>query len=141
MQKSSKKASQLQALITVEFRGELYDIQAVPAAWTDYVVHGVDCPTSKDAYASYDEARRALQQRSEEEQRNKRIYRCEVCGYYHFTTKPGSHRHAARGYDRRKGRRVVEKALSGIGEKESEMVRRKAFSDNRTLRISCNTLH
>lgn len=140
MQRSYNRAHSSQDSIIVTFQGELYEIPGESVARTDYVEHDVDCPTCKDAYASYDEARRALSQRSLEEQRNKRIYRCEICGYYHFTTKPGSHQRRTKGYDRQRSRMDLERTLSRIGESEFMAMRRETLLTNKMLRVISSTL-
>ena len=59
----------------------------------------VDCSSGKDAYPTYDAALKALRMKSANGQRNKRIYKCRECGYYHFTTNDGAAR-KPRPYDR-----------------------------------------
>lgn len=103
--------------LIVSFQGELYAIPGERPWRTDYVDHDIECPTAKDAYATYEEAQRALKQKSPRDQRMKRIYRCEICGYYHFTTNDGEKIWHPKGYDRTLGRRHVrnlrERIMSG----------------------------
>ena len=85
----------------------------------NYVMQGVDCPVAKDAYLTYDDARRALRQRSVQQQKDNRIYKCDICGYWHFTTKPGSHRHRCKGYNRSRGREEMQPSGPGFPEREN----------------------
>ena len=50
----------------------------------NYVMQGVDCPVAKDAYLTYDDARRALRQRSVQQQKDKRIYKCDILSLIHI---------------------------------------------------------
>ena len=105
----------------------------------NYVVQGVDCPAAKDAYLTYDDARRALRQRSVQQQKDKRIYKCDICGYWHFTTKPGSHRYRCKGYNRSRGREEMQRMCSLLV-LDSLKGRTEKGIPQKALRISYNLL-
>jgi len=52
----------------------------------------VKCSSGKDAYPTYAAAEKALRLKSKNGKRTKRIYKCEECGCYHFTTNDGKSR-------------------------------------------------
>lgn len=52
----------------------------------NYISKDHICPCGKDTYDSYEKAKKALKLRNKT---NKEIYKCEICGYWHFTSKDG----------------------------------------------------
>lgn len=114
MIRDSYKSRQADKPLIVTFQGELYAIPGEKTCRTDYVDHDVECPTAKDAYATYEEAQRALKQKSPKDQRVKRIYRCEICGYYHYTTNDGEKIWHPKGYARSLNRRHVKNLCDRI---------------------------
>ena len=118
---------------------DFYGFQEDDNERKNYVVQGVDCPAAKDAYLTYDDARRALRQRSLQEQKDKRIYKCNICGYWHFTTKPGSHRRHCKGYNRSRGREEMYRMCSLI---TPDSMKKKTSGNvpKKALRVSYNLL-
>ena len=47
------------------------------------------CSSGKDAYPTYDDAKRAYRLKNGNGQREKAIYKCSECGCWHFFTKNG----------------------------------------------------
>ena len=125
--------------ITVELCGDIYEIQAEREHRKDYVVQGVECPAAKDAYLTYEDARRALSQRPVQEQKDKRIYRCDFCGYWHFTTKPGSHRRHCKGYSRSRGKEDIQRMYSLI-QADSMKGKPAPKASQKAVRVSYNLL-
>ena len=125
--------------VMLGFDDDFYGFQEDDNERKNYVVHGVDCPAAKDAYLTYDDARRALRQRSLQEQKDKRIYKCDICGYWHFTTKPGSHRRHCKGYNRSKGREEMHRMCSLI---TPDSMKKKTSGNvpKKALRVSYNLL-
>ena len=70
----------------------------------------VRCSSGKDAYPTYAAAEKALRMKSMSGKRTKRIYRCEECGYYHFTTNDGTAR-KPRPYRRGKEKEFARKQI------------------------------
>jgi hypothetical protein len=56
---------------------------------TNYISREINCPSGKDTYLTYERAKKALKMR---EYSDKTIYKCDICGHYHFTTKDGKSR-------------------------------------------------
>lgn len=77
------------------------------------------CPSGKDVYLSYEAAEKALRQRGRRGER-KQIYKCSICGHYHFTSKDGESRRP-KAYDRHK----VD--IKGKKEIENYLATRKSF--------------
>lgn len=125
--------------ITVELCGDIYEILAEREHRKNYVMQDVECPAAKDAYLTYEDARRALSQRPLQEQKDKRIYRCDICGYWHFTTKPGSHRHHCKGYNRSRGRKDVQRIYSLV-QADSMKGKPAPKVPQKALRVSYNLL-
>lgn len=125
--------------ITVELCGDIYEILAEREYGKNYVIQNVECPAAKDAYLTYEDARRALSQRPLQEQKDKRIYRCDICGYWHFTTKPSSHRRHCKGYNRSRGREDVQRMCSLI-QTDSMKGKPAAKVPQKALRVSYNLL-
>jgi len=79
-----------------------------------------NCPSGKDVYLTYEAAEKALRQRGKRGER-KQIYKCSICGHYHFTSKDGEFR-KARAYDRRKvdlkGKREIQNYLTAANKVE-----------------------
>ena len=125
--------------VMLGFDDDFYGFQEDDNERKNYVVHGVDCPAAKDAYLTYDDARRALRQRSLQEQKDKRIYKCDICGYWHFTTKPGSHRRHCKGYNRSRGREEMHRMCSLI---TPDSMKKKTSGNvpKKALRVSYNLL-
>lgn len=96
-----------EATLIVSFQGELYAIPGKYRAYNDCIDHDIECPTAKHAYDTYEDAKRALRQKSPEEQHIKRIYRCEICGCYHFTTNDGEKLWHPKGYDRSRQKKLM----------------------------------
>jgi len=63
----------------------------------NYISTEHTCPCGKDTYDSYENAKRALKLRSNQ---RKEIYKCSICGYWHFTSKDGNRRKNKK-YDKR----------------------------------------
>ena len=125
--------------VMLGFDDDFYGFQEDDNERKNYVVQGVDCPAAKDAYLTYDDARRALRQRSLQEQKDKRIYKCNICGYWHFTTKPGSHRRHCKGYNRSRGREEMYRMCSLI---TPDSLKKKTTANvpKKALRVSYNLL-
>ena len=49
------------------------------------------CPTGKDVYLTDEKANKALKMRKNR-MRTKEVYKCQVCGHYHLTSKDGEGR-------------------------------------------------
>ena len=58
---------------------------------TNYISRDIKCPSGKDVYLTYERAEKALKMRQPKEF-DKAIYKCHICGHYHFTTKDGKRR-------------------------------------------------
>lgn len=71
--------------ITVSTKDGTETLYGVVSKEHDYVARDLSCPSGKDVYRTFNNANRALKQRKG--QIDKYIYRCEICGYYHLTTK------------------------------------------------------
>lgn len=56
---------------------------------TNYISREINCPSGKDTYLTYERAKKALKMRGYSD---KTIYKCSICGHYHFTTKDGKSR-------------------------------------------------
>ena len=89
----------------------------------------VECSSGKDAYPTYAAAEKALRMKSRNGQRTKRIYRCEECGYYHFTTNDGTAR-KPRPYRREKEKKYARQLIAPF-ESHSEPVTSDGFSMKR----------
>lgn len=59
-----------------------------------------ECPCDKDVYRTFEAAEKALKQRGRRGER-KNIYKCNICGHYHISSKDGRSRRA-RAYNRNK---------------------------------------
>ena len=98
-------------------------------------VHGetltvdVECSSGKDAYPTYAAAEKALRMKSRNGQRTKRIYRCEECGCYHFTTNDGTAR-KPRPYRREKEKKYARMLIAPF-ESHSEPVTPGGFAMKR----------
>ena len=127
------------APFTLEFEDDIYGFLETDNERKNYAVRGIDCPAAKDAYMTYEDARRALRQRSLQEQKDKRIYKCDICGYWHFTTKPGSHRRHCKGYNRSRGREEMHRMCSLI---TPDSLKKKTTANvpKKALRVSYNLL-
>lgn len=55
----------------------------------NYISTEHTCSCGKDTYDSYERAKKALKQRSNQK---KEIYKCTICGYWHLTSKDGNTR-------------------------------------------------
>ena len=63
-----------------------------------------NCPSGKDAYPTYESAQKALRMKSASGRRSKRIYKCQFCGCYHFTTNDGNYLKKTKPYKRERMR-------------------------------------
>lgn len=60
---------------------------------TNYISKEIHCPSGKDTYLTYERAKKALKMREcVVKNFDKTIYKCNICGHYHFTTKDGKSR-------------------------------------------------
>jgi hypothetical protein len=75
-----------EATITIATRrGEVMTVQGTVDRNHDNISHDLSCPSGKDVYRTFNHANRALKSRRGEV--DKYVYRCDMCGYYHLTTK------------------------------------------------------
>lgn len=110
IQKPSRRKN---GTIQVKFNGEYYFLDGEKQhGQSNLFIEKVTCPTGKDTYLTYEAALKAYRLKSSNGQRNKRIYRCSHCGYWHFTTNCGEFRHV-RPYDRDHEKRVSRYLLVG----------------------------
>ena len=122
----------------IGFSEEFYGVQEDKSEKSAYAMRDFECPSAKDTYMTYEDARRALRKRSLQAQRDKRIYRCDQCGYWHLTTKPGSHRRHCKGYNRQKGREEVMRICNLLS--EDAVKRNTAVKVSNKAFVSCNLL-
>jgi len=98
-------------LARIDYDELSYFIEGEPIPAENLSVEG-KCSSGKDTYPTYKAALKALRQKSPTGRRTKVIYKCAVCGCYHFTTKDGHFQRHKRPYDRQKekvyGRRILE---------------------------------
>ena len=64
---------------------------ATKAHHTECISREHKCPTGKDVYLTYEKATKALKMRRNR-MRTKEVYKCQVCGHYHLTSKDGEGR-------------------------------------------------
>ena len=83
----------------------------------DYIAHDLSCSSRKDAYRTYEDARKALKQRHGRRANEKEIYKCSQCGYFHFTSKANSNGIKKKGYERSSHRRknIIRKTTENYG--------------------------
>lgn len=83
----------------------------------DYVAHDLSCSSRKDAYRTYEDARKALKQRHGRRASEKEIYKCAECGYFHLTSKANSNGIKKKGYERSSHRRknIIKKTTENYG--------------------------
>lgn len=108
--------------ICIEFQGNEYCIIGEPVKTTDFVEHDVECPACKDAYPTYEAAQHELRQRTSRSSRNKRIYRCEFCGCYHFTSNDG-YTHRRKYYDRTMNQEHLRRAVAYVSGSDLKAVK------------------
>ena len=99
----------------------------------------VECSSGKDAYPTYAAAEKALRMKSRNGQRTKRIYRCEECGYYHFTTNDGTARKPRpyrRGREKKYARMQINLSATTAGTVIPEGFSMKRFQNGETRRVS-----
>lgn len=94
--------------------GETFHLQG-EKAHTDVRRIDVGCPTGKDTYPSYEAAEKAYRLKSVNGRREKRIYKCNKCGYWHFTTNRVSIKSRAysRSHDREQAKTIIDRSLQG----------------------------
>ena len=73
----------------VTSKGEVLTGQITRDRGENYISTEHTCPCGKDTYDTYENAKRALKLRN---RKSKDIYKCEICGYWHLTSKDGSKR-------------------------------------------------
>lgn len=69
----------------------------------------VNCSSGKDAYPTYEDAMRAFRLKNGTGRREKRIYKCHECGFWHFTTNQATLK--ANSYSRSKDKKEVERII------------------------------
>jgi len=52
----------------------------------DYIARDLSCPCGKDVYRTFSDAEKMLKQRGKRGDK-KIVYKCEICGYFHISTK------------------------------------------------------
>lgn len=73
----------------VTSKGEVLKGKITRDKGENYISTEHTCPCGKDTYDTYENAKRALKLRN---RKSKEIYKCEICGYWHLTSKDGSKR-------------------------------------------------
>ena len=76
------------------------------------IARDCSCPCGKDVYRTYEDAQKAMAMRPERA-RNKRIYKCHICGHFHLTTKDGVGRRP-QAYSRQRNRLELQWALERV---------------------------
>lgn len=62
-----------------------------PIHFMEYSSREHSCPTGKDVYLTYENATRALRMRKNR-RRSKDVYKCNICGHFHLTSRDGEGR-------------------------------------------------
>lgn len=70
----------------------------------------VNCSSGKDAYPTYEAALKAFKLKNGKGRREKRIYKCHECGYWHFTTNQATLK--AHSYSRSRDKKEVDRIIS-----------------------------
>lgn len=70
----------------------------------EYIRRDLICPSGKDTYLTYYDAQNALKQRGKD---NKKPYHCDLCGYYHLTSKVNKTGIKQKKYSRKHHRQVL----------------------------------
>lgn len=52
----------------------------------DLIAHDLHCPCGKDTYRYFSDAKKAIKQRGSRG-KEKDVYKCTICGYFHLTSK------------------------------------------------------
>ena len=76
------------------------------------IARDCSCPGGKDVYRTYEDAQKAVAMRPGRA-RNKRIYKCHICGHFHLTTKDGVGRRP-KAYSRQRNRLELLWALDRV---------------------------
>ena len=125
-------------VILIESRSECFLVRGERIHGETLTVD-VRCSSGKDAYPTYAAAERALRMRSLNGKRTKRIYRCEECGYYHFTTNDGTARKPRpyrRGREKKYARMQINLSATTAGTVIPEGFSMKRFQNGETRRVS-----
>lgn len=75
--------------IHTDSKGKVYVGKVTYKKNHDYIAHGKHCPCGKDVYLTYDNALKAFRQRNKQRDKQKDVYHCEICGFYHLTSRDG----------------------------------------------------
>lgn len=88
----------------------------------DFIARDYQCPSGKDVYLTYEDAKRAQQLRPSR-LREKAIYKCHICGHFHLTTKNGVDRRP-KVYNREQNKLMLKRALESCTEERLSHAKR-----------------
>ena len=79
------------------------------------------CSGGKDVYLTYEDAQKAVAMRPGRA-RNKKIYKCHICGHFHLTTKDGAGRRP-KAYSRQRNRLELLWALERVTDRDLKIAK------------------
>lgn len=102
----------------VNCKGEVLISEIVRAErGEDCVSKTHSCPCGKDTYETYEKAKKALKQRHKD---NKTIYKCNICGFYHLSSKNSEGKKKKR-YDKRMRKYDIVYSEKDLQEKQEKI--------------------
>lgn len=110
----------------VTSKGEVLKGNVTKVRGENYISTEHTCPCGKDTYDTYENAVKALKLRNK---KKKDIYKCSICGYWHFTSKDGNHKRSKK-YDKRtrnKPINVVDRDLKELQAFKKKMKNRPSY--------------
>ena len=110
----------------VTSKGEVLKGHVTKIRGENYISTEHSCPCGKDTYDSYENAVKALKLRNK---KKKDIYKCSICGYWHFTSKDGNHKRGKK-YDKRSRKQpinIIDRDLKELQKFNKSMKNRPSY--------------